>query len=60
MNTAAPTFIEFLDVMRDDTGLLAVAILISVVLLGALLSILIEHVWLTLRHWLQRRKGNGS
>ncbi|HDS1138516.1 TPA: hypothetical protein QDZ75_002558 [Stenotrophomonas maltophilia] len=60
MNTVPPTFIEFLDVMRDETGLLAAAILISVVLLGALVSILIEHLWLALRHWLQRRKGDES
>ncbi|HEL3014350.1 hypothetical protein JY404_22265 [Stenotrophomonas maltophilia] len=60
MNTVPPSFVEFLDVMRNDSGLLAVAIFISVVSLGALVSILIEHLWLALRHWLQRRKGNGS
>lgn len=60
MNTVPPSFVEFFDVMRDDTGLLAAAIFMIVWLLGALVSILIEHVWLALRHWLQRRKGDES
>ncbi|KKF87949.1 hypothetical protein CEE61_02245 [Stenotrophomonas maltophilia] len=60
MNTVPPSFVEFFDVMRDDTGLLAAAIFMIVLLLGALVSILIEHVWLALRHWLQRRKGDES
>lgn len=61
MNTVPPSFIEFLDVTRDDNmGLVVLALFVSVFLLVNLVSILIEELWLALRHWMQRRKGNGS
>ncbi|MDH0071435.1 hypothetical protein N5D13_00330 [Stenotrophomonas maltophilia] len=61
MNTVPPSFIESLDVMRDDNmGLVVLVLFVIVVSLVNLVSILIEYLWLALRHWMQRRKGNGS
>lgn len=61
MNTVPPSFIESLDVMRDDSmGLVALVLFVIAVSLVNLVSILIEYLWLALRHWMQRRKGNGS
>lgn len=61
MNTVPPSFIESLDVMRDDSmGLVVLVLFVIAVSLVNLVSILIEYLWLALRHWMQRRKGNGS
>ncbi|WP_414499041.1 hypothetical protein [Stenotrophomonas maltophilia] len=60
MNTVPPSFIESLDVMRDDSmGLVVLVLFVIAVSLVNLVSILIEYLWLALRHWMQRRKGNG-
>ncbi|EMT5434780.1 hypothetical protein WMR10_000288 [Stenotrophomonas maltophilia] len=60
MITAPPTFQLFHDLMSNDMGLFSVLLFFNVVLLGVLLSILLEHLWLALRHWMQRRKGDES